>query len=390
MSEQDCFPTELLTQSNRDRWQYFYHKIVAHRRLIEVDRDLMQAIRYAPPGRLILVFGPTGVGKTTLRRGIVRALIDDLLSELKQDQGRIPVADVDAVSPELGSFDWFDFYQRALISLNEPLINDKVVYDAGFDNEVLGLRRDGEGREKIVIHTKSNLRTLRQALEKCLRYRRPAAFILDDGHYLQKIPGGRRLRDQMDAIRSLTNRSQTVCVLIGTYELLNMTNLSDQVSRCSCHVPFTRYRADCEQDIEAFKTVLKTFQQHLPLPQEPDLVGRWDYFYEYSAGCVGILKLWLCDALADALQNSQKTLTSACLQRQAMSPDRLMSVVRESIEGERKLEEQEKQGDRVRSLLGLEPVPDNHPKNDKTASGRRRVGERLPFRDSIGGQNNEH
>jgi len=148
----------------------------------------------------------------------------------------------------------------------------------------------------------------------------------------------------MDTIRSLANRSQTVFVLIGTYELLNLTNLSDQVSRCSCPISFTRYRADCDQDIETFKAVLKTFQQHLPLPQEPNLVERWDYFYEHSAGCVGILKLWLCDALADALENSCKTLTSPCLKRQAMSPDRLMSVVRELIDGERKLEEMEEQG----------------------------------------------
>ena len=39
MSTQDHFPSELLAQSNRDRWLYFYHKIVAHPRLVEVDRE---------------------------------------------------------------------------------------------------------------------------------------------------------------------------------------------------------------------------------------------------------------------------------------------------------------------------------------------------------------
>lgn len=382
MSNQDRLPSEVLTQPRRARWLYFYHKIVAHPRLVEIDRDLRQAIRYATPGRLILVFGPTGVGKTTLRRGIERALIDELLPELGIDRGRIPVASVGAVAPEWGHFDWIDFYTRALISLNEPLIDAKIRYDDELDFSLPGARRNEQGQ--VVIRSKADVRTLRRALESCLRHRRPAAFIIDDAHHLQKIASGRRLRDQMDAIKSLAERSDTVHVLIGTYELMNLTNLSDQLSRRSYHIPFARYRADCDQDVQAFKAVLKTFQQHLPLPEEPDLVGHWDYFYEHSAGCVGILKVWLCDALADTLESEQKTLTQASLRRHAMTPDRLMNVVREIIEGERKLEEQAGQRSQIRAALSL----DRGPLSTEVVTPppkRGRVGERKPVRDPIGG-----
>jgi len=127
MSNQNRFPPELLESSNRNRWLYFYHKIVAHPRLAEIDRDVKHAIHYATQGRLILVFGPTGVGKTTLRRGLERALTDAVQPELGQDQGRIPLVSVEAVAPEQGNFDWHDFYQRALFGLNEPLVHHKVV-----------------------------------------------------------------------------------------------------------------------------------------------------------------------------------------------------------------------------------------------------------------------
>jgi energy-coupling factor transporter ATP-binding protein EcfA2 len=382
MSKQDRFPEELLSQPPKARWRYFEGKIVAHPRLAEVHRSLRQAIQYATSGRLILVFGPTGVGKTTLRHGIERALIDELLPELDTDRGRIPVASVTAIAPERGPFDWIDFYTRALINLNEPLVDDKIAYDDEIDFGVPGVRRDDRGQ--VVIQSRANVRTLRRALESCLCHRRPAAFIIDDAQHLQKIASGRRLRDQMDAIKSLADRSDTLHVLIGTYELMNLTNLSDQLSRRSRHVHFARYQVDCDQDVHDFKAVLKTFQQHLPLPEQPDLVGNWEYFYEYSAGCVGILKIWLCDALADALDNEQKTLTRTYLNRHAMSPDRLMNVVRETIEGERKLEEQAGQRTQIRAALGLDrgrvstAVVTPAPK-------RGRVGERKPVRDPIGG-----
>jgi energy-coupling factor transporter ATP-binding protein EcfA2 len=371
MSNQDRFPPELLETSNRNRWLYFYHKIVAHTRLADIDREVKHAIYYATQGRLILVFGPTGVGKTTLRRGLERALTGEMQPELVQDQGRMPLLSVEAVAPEQGNFDWHDFYQRALFGLNEPLVNHKVVDATTLDGQ-------------LIKQAKPNLRSLRQALEQCLRHRRPLALIIDDAHHLQKIAGSRRLLDQMDAIKSLANRSQTVLVLIGTYELLNLTNLNDQLSHRSYHVPFARYQPDCSQDVHAFKTVLQTFQQHLPLPEAPDLISRWDYFYENSAGCVGILKLWLCNSLAAALEQEPQSMTDRLLQRYAISPDRLLNIAREIREGERKWAELAEKRGQIRAALGLAPYPVST-EPEPPSRQKRRVGERRPVRDAVGG-----
>lgn len=367
------FPPSLLQASKRSRWLYFYHKIVAHPRLVAVDQDLKQAIWYATPGRLILVFGPTGVGKTTLRRGIERALTESVAPELSQDRERLPVAGVEAVAPEQGNFDWLDFYQRTLHSLHEPLIQDKVRVTEETSARPAPLLSPGQ----------ANLRSLRQALEQCLQHRRPVAVIIDDAHHFQKVAGARRLLDQMDALKSLANRSQTVWVLLGTYELLNLTNLNDQLSHRSYHLPFQRYQADQPQDIQAFQTILQTFQYHLPLPEPPMLTPRWDYFYEYSAGCIGILKLWLNNALAAALEQDQATLTEPILQRCALSPDRLLNIVREMVEGERRLLELAEKQAQLRAMLGLSssaPAPETAP----PARQKRRVGERRPRRDPIG------
>lgn len=384
MLKQDHFPIELLSQPIKQRWQYFSRKIVAHPRLVEIHQELQHAIHYAVRGRLILVFGPTGVGKTTLRLGIERHFIETLEAELAQDPGRIPITSLEAASPELGHFDWKDFYTRALINLNEPLIQAKLPPDHAFDIGLPEVRCREDGQ--VVIQAGLTVRKLRRALESCLRYRRPVAFIIDEAQHLQKIAGGRRLRDQMDAIKSMADRSDTVHVLIGTYELLNLTNLSDQLSRRSQHIPFSRYRAEDEADQAAFKRVVQTFQQHLPLPKMPDLVKQLEYLYEHSAGCVGILKIWLSDALAAAMENGEPTLTVKRLQRQAMPPDQLMNIIRELLEGERRLAAIEEQRPQIRQALGLPATSAVRPPVKTTPAKRQsqRVGERVPVRDPIG------
>jgi len=96
-----------------------------------------------------------------------------------------------------------------------------------------------------------------------------------------------------------------------------MTNLSAQLSRRSVEIHFGRYRAESAEDCLAFKSVVLTFQRHLPLAEEPDLVGCWEALYEGSLGCIGVLKSWLNRSLAYAIAHDAATLTRRHLERQA-------------------------------------------------------------------------
>ena len=93
--------------------------------------------------------------------------------------------------------------------------------------------------------------------------------------------------------------------------------------------------ANNAQDLRAFKSVLLTFQRHLPLEQEPDLVSKWDYFYERSLGCVGILKDWLTRTLRDALEEGENTITEKHLTRRAWSVSQCKRMLQEIEEGEK-------------------------------------------------------
>src|SRR6267378_5594293 len=98
------FPRELLKQSNSERASYFDTYTVGHPQLKEASDSLTSAINDAIPGSLILVCGPAGVGKTTLRLRTEQRITTEMLRELESDPGRFAVVGIEAVSPDLGNF----------------------------------------------------------------------------------------------------------------------------------------------------------------------------------------------------------------------------------------------------------------------------------------------
>src|SRR5436309_11104420 len=234
---------------------------------MDAKERLLAAIQNAEPNSLVFVFGPTGVGKTTLRQRTEQLLTAERSEQLEQDRGRLAVVSVEAVAPDSGSFSWGDHFKRLLQEIDEPLMDYK---------------RDAEARSislRSPARPKPTTGDYRYAVEQALRFRRPAAVMIDEAQHLAKITSGQRLLEQLDVIKSIANRTQTVHVLYGTYDLLAFRNLNGQLSRRSVDVHFPRYRADLAQDREMFINVVHSFQKKLPLKEPPDLVQHWDFLY---------------------------------------------------------------------------------------------------------------
>ncbi len=370
MAPQTEFPPELLSQSPATRVAYFRDKVVAHPHLKETHQRLWQAIQQPSGISLIFVFGPTGVGKTTLRCRLVQQLWEAGQPAIEQDPGHIPVVGLEVAVADADSFRWRDYYKRALVALDEPLIDHKIL-----PTHVLRERVElkDSGRYKVTSE-------LRWALEQALRHRRPTAFIVDEAQHFKRIASGRRLLDQMDTLKSLANLTGTTHVLIGTYELLGFAQLSAQLDRRSCEIHFPRYHIDIPEEMLAFKRILLTFQRHLPLTGEPDLVAQAEYFYEHSVGCVGVLKDWLTRALATALEEGQETLTQTVLERQSLPTRKLLRMAREIREGEETLTANGRAQTELRSLLGMSIES----AEQQIPGSPRKVGKRKPVRDRVG------
>jgi energy-coupling factor transporter ATP-binding protein EcfA2 len=380
------FPRELLHQLIAARRHYFETKVVAHQRLKEVYEALLHAIRYPAGTSLILVAGPTGVGKTTLLQRVVKQLIEDASADPTATPGHMPVISMEAPSPDSGNFSWKDYFTRALLASDEPLMASKMTY-------VRGMRRDSRGQ--LIIERTLTTPDLRHVLEQCLHHRRPRAFIVDEAQHFKKMASGRRLLDQMDTLKSLANMTQTVHVLVGTHELLGLMNLSAQLARRSLTLQFSRYRAEIQEDLKEFKKLLRTFQRHLPLHEEPDLVSHYEYFYEQCLGCTGMLKTMLNKALGAALEQGEQTLTQKRWEQHAESPLKLKEMLHEIKEGEKAFKNQEDETHRtiLRDMLGLAPSTLSVTKTEAPVSSaqippkrtrRSRVGQRQPRRDAVG------
>lgn len=370
MAPQTEFPPELLSQPSAARLTYFQNKVVAHPHLKETHQQLWQAIQQPTGASLIFVFGPTGVGKTTLRCRLEQQLWEAGRTAIAQDPGHIPVVGLEVAVADADSFRWRDYYKRALLALDEPMIDHKILPDHFLHK---GAELRNEGRYKVTSE-------LRWALEQTLRHRRPAAFIVDEAQHFKRIASGRRLLDQMDTLKSLANLTGITHVLIGTYELLGFAQLSAQLDRRSYEIHFPRYHIDIPEEMLAFKRILLTFQRHLPLAGEPNLVAQAEYFYERSVGCVGVLKNWLTRALAIVLEDGQKTLTQTILERQALPTRKLLRMAREIREGEETLTANSRAQTELRSLLGMSVES----AKQHTSGSSRKVGKRNPVRDLVG------
>ena len=230
-----------------ERLEHFRNFTMAHPRLVEARDELANAIDGAAPGSLVLVLGPTGVGKTTLRMKVENLLMQQMAPAMAADPGRLPFVSTEVVPPEMGRFRWRDYFSRLLAAMNEPLIDFKTLR--------------GTARIRVLNTLPSPVGgiELGYAVEQALRHRRPPVVFVDEAQHHARIASGRRLSDQLDVIKSIANRTETVHVLLGTYELLAFRNLSAQLSRRSMDLHFQRYRAESAEDRQVFRSVLLTF-----------------------------------------------------------------------------------------------------------------------------------
>jgi energy-coupling factor transporter ATP-binding protein EcfA2 len=397
--------------------------------LKQADQAVWNALREPAGAALIFVVGPTGVGKTTLLTQIEKRLIDLATTPGDRSNSHIPTLKLDAVSPALTQFKWGDYYQRALLLLQEP----HVEYAVDYRRQVPVLVRQTVEQNPLPWKGRTDTAALRLIFEQALKHRKPYAILIDEAEHIAKAARGSKLLDQLDHLKSLAIMAQVVYVmynlersgrlvnnwhyvyselvsdvpfqksrarlyimhvLVGTYDLMVFRNLSAQLSRRSIDVHFSRYQATNEADVRAFKSVLWSFQRNLPLEEEPDLLQYWKYCYERTIGCVGVLKDWLTQALAEALEQGEKTLSRPLLEQHALSVDRCGQMVSEAVAGETALTEDDQAAYRLRVRLGLEQGPaerhgqalqENEGQERSVPSPRRhaRVGQRKPVRDPV-------
>ena len=365
------FPLEFLQEPISTKLQYFRDVIVPHRNIKQILDELLKNAKEPDDALVYLVFGVSGVGKTRLKKEFEKQLVKHCMDEILENPGSLIVGGIEVDSAEGGKFNYSDYYIQVLESLKEVLISYKEDY---------GITETEEKDSDALLGTfeGKNSKALRRAMHKVFINRQLKAFTLDEAQHLFDVAGGRQLLTQMNWIKSIANKTSTVHVLFGTYELLKCQKVNGQVGRRSEDYHLARYHIDKEADFEEFKKVILTLQQRLPVSREPQIEKHYEYFMEYSLGCVGLLKSWWYRSLKNALEENAKTVRMKDFQAKELSPGRRKKIQEEAKKGEEDL------ADLYREI---EDSNKSKPEEDLASQPKSKigqVGERKPQRDLVG------
>jgi energy-coupling factor transporter ATP-binding protein EcfA2 len=369
--------------SRQEKLDLFRDCTVVHPHLKKAYEEFRDAVNNPGGASVIFLFGPTGVGKTTLLRQIIKVMVSEKTARLKRDPNYLPVATVEAHAPESGSFDWKVYYQSVLASLAESPTSDYSIPNRS-------KMQKSKPYQRNIGSKNSHLSTLREQVIVNIRHRDLVVFLTDEAQRFSKLASSSRQQVQMDALQSMASMTNTLHGLFGTYELLEFRNLSGQLSRRSIDIHFPRYQADCSEDLIEFQRVLKSFGEKMTLEKAPELEIHWEYFYERSIGCVGILKDWLTQAYRKALNESASTLREHHWQSYAPSVAKCLQIAAEAIEGEKAFEFESGEMSLLRQKLGLSKVSSSGISSDtlsvvvSSKKTKGRPGVRQPNRDVIG------
>lgn len=390
---------------------------VTHPLLEQTGTALIQALREPAGFAHVLLYGPTGVGKTTVLTHVTAHLTPFFLSQSTLPHGAAPALGgrasyplearvpsplllLEARIPDGGTFNRADYYRSALDQLGDPFYGEYRLIDI-HEGQTWETKTRTRGRAAQF----SDSGQLRCALEDAVRRRGVRAIILDEAQHLMKVAGGAKLLDQLEWLKSMSNTMGVVHVLVGTYDLLDLRNLSSQTARRGHDIHFPRYQFQQEADQVAFQRTLRGLLEHIPLHMDlQNLMNHWYYFYERSIGCIGVLKDWLVRTLSDALHSGADTLLLDRLQAYALSNAQCERMATDAAAAEHRLHYTESSREHLWSLLGMSVIPgkqEDHSTQDQRTStpGSRsgeevsephprpthlRVGQRAPERDPVG------
>jgi Bacterial TniB protein len=255
----------------------------------------------------------------------------------------VPMVIVEASPEDVGSSARLDFYRQVLHQLRGHVaVRDRML------NLPLARERGKKSTDPV------EWLEMRDAVSYALDLLGVKAICIDEAQHLMHADAAQKPWIQLDWLKSLTNRTNLLYILIGNYSLYDFCHLNGQIARRMRDEHFSRYHLDRQGEAEEFTSALKKLLEQVPLQVNiPEMLTHWKWFGEWSIGCVGILSDWVVETAATLCRAGETVLTLEALTKHALKPAQRLRLETEARTGEFKIEEAKaKSEEDLQRLLG--------------------------------------
>ncbi len=243
---------------------------IKHTRLEEMDSLLMSAIHEHTSYSLLAVYGPSGVGKSTVMKRIA-----ERCREEEPNRSVVPVVVVQASPEDIGSSARLDFYRQVLrqlqghVAVRDRILNLPLARQSG--------KKSTDPAEWL---------ELRDAVSYALELVGVKAVCVDEAQHLMHADATQKPSTQLDWLKSLTNRSNLLHILVGNFSLYDFCHLNGQAARRMRDIHFPRYHLDQQRECEEFVGALEALLEQVPLHVDiPTMLTHWQW---------SRMEHWLC------------------------------------------------------------------------------------------------
>ncbi|GHO50553.1 hypothetical protein [Ktedonospora formicarum] len=183
-----------LTPVARARLEAFKAVVVKHAHLQDVDDQLSLRVEEHADATHVLLCGPDSVGKSK-----ALSIIAERFKDEETDRFVVPILLLEPIPPDQGAYLRLDYYWQIIDTLKEHVLVKELV---GSVAHIMTAPKPARAKLGTIDWFK-----MRQVAEQALIRARVKAVFADEGHRLMQGDGSHSVDEQLEWMKSLSNRT---------------------------------------------------------------------------------------------------------------------------------------------------------------------------------------